>query len=212
MLLAHLWLNNVTSTLAMGITGFSQHTITRFFACFWQLVSSTLGTEDTIIGGPGIIVEVDETKLEKRKYHRDHRVEGVWVVVGVERTESQRAFVVPVENRSRETLTALVHSHVANGSIVHTDCWGGYSGLGDVFEIEHRTVNHSQFFVDPATNVRTNTVEGTNFALKRAIPIRCRVRNGIEGHLAEFVWRRMHTNVLWASFVSALKDIHYEFE
>jgi hypothetical protein len=32
------------------------------------------------IGSPGIVVEVDETKLGKRKYHRGHRVEGVWVV------------------------------------------------------------------------------------------------------------------------------------
>jgi hypothetical protein len=34
------------------------------------------------------IVEVDESKFGKRKYHRGHRVEGVWVIGGVERTAS----------------------------------------------------------------------------------------------------------------------------
>jgi hypothetical protein len=36
------------------------------------------------IGGPGIIIEVDESKFGRRKYNRGHRVEGVWVMGGVE--------------------------------------------------------------------------------------------------------------------------------
>ena len=31
---------------------------------------------------------------------------------------------------------------------------------------------------------------GTNSGLKRMMPVRSRVREGIEGRLAEFVWRR----------------------
>jgi hypothetical protein len=49
-------------------------------------VTSTLEITDQIVGEEGVIVEVDETKLGKRKYNRDHRVEGVWIVVGVEKT------------------------------------------------------------------------------------------------------------------------------
>jgi hypothetical protein len=33
-----------------------------------------------------MIVEIDESKLGKRKYHRGHRVEVVWVLRMVERT------------------------------------------------------------------------------------------------------------------------------
>ena len=36
-------------------------------------------TEDTSIVGENIIVEVDESKLGKRKYNRGHKIEGVWV-------------------------------------------------------------------------------------------------------------------------------------
>ena len=70
--LAHLWLNRVANSSAKGITGYLQHTITSFYCHFRELVSSTLDDEAQIIGGPGIIVEVDETKLGKRKYHRGH--------------------------------------------------------------------------------------------------------------------------------------------
>src|SRR5271163_4599279 len=42
---------------------------------FRQLVSAALDDEDMVIGGPGIVVEIDESKFGKRKYHRGHRVE-----------------------------------------------------------------------------------------------------------------------------------------
>ena len=32
------------------------------------------------IGGIVIVVEIDESKFGKRKYHRGHKVDGVWVV------------------------------------------------------------------------------------------------------------------------------------
>jgi hypothetical protein len=54
---------------------------------------------DEKIGGLGIIVEEDESKFGKRKYHRGHRIEGVWVIGGVERTASRFLFVTVVEDR-----------------------------------------------------------------------------------------------------------------
>lgn len=167
-------------------------------------------TQDLVIGGRDIIVEIDETKIGKRKYHRGHRVEGVWVVVGVERTTERRVFCVSVADRSSETLCAIIRDYVAPGSIVHTDGWRGYLGISSILEIEHRVVNHSVGFVDDETGVHTNTVEGTNFAIKRQVPIRCRTERQIGGHLAEFVWRRSNEGNLWEAFATALRDVHYE--
>jgi transposase-like protein len=209
--LAHLWLNQVSSSSSQSITGFSQHTITSFYAHFRRLVASTLEEEHIVIGGQDIIVEVDETKLGRRKYNRGHRVEGVWVVVGVERTEARRVFLVAVEDRSAATLSEIIRNHVLPGSIVHTDLWRGYSGVEEL-GLEHRTVNHFIGFIDEETGVHTNTVEGTNHALKLQVPIKCRSRNGIDDHLLEFMWRRKHAGTLWNSFIAAIRDIHYDLQ
>ena len=36
------------------------------------------------LGGEGKVVQIDESKVGKRKYHRGHRVEGQWVFGGIE--------------------------------------------------------------------------------------------------------------------------------
>jgi transposase-like protein len=208
--LGHLWLSGVSHRSAVGLTGHSSGTVTNFYGYFRQLVTQSLTEEDQVIGGPGIEVELDETKLGKRKYNRGHRVEGVWVVVGVERTGQGKVFVLPVENRNAETLTRIVATHVAEGSIVNTDCWRGYSGLVELAGIRHQTVNHSRNFVDPTTGACTNTVEGVNSGLKRKIAVRNRVRSGIEGHLGEYVWRKKAAGALWNQFIRAIADVHYD--
>jgi hypothetical protein len=93
--------------------------------------------------GDGIIVEIDECKIAKRKYNSGRFVEGAWVVEGVERTEQRRIFMFEVENRNSETLAEVISTYVAVGSIIHTNCWRGYSFLDNSYEVVHRTVNHS---------------------------------------------------------------------
>jgi len=39
------------------------------------------------LGGVGEIVEIDESKFGKRKYHRGHPVEGAWVFGGIQRSD-----------------------------------------------------------------------------------------------------------------------------
>lgn len=212
MKLAHLWLSGATRAVTINQTGHSSKTVTSFYSYFRQLVVSALGPEATRIGGEGVEVEVDETKMGKRKYHRGHRVEGVWCIVGVERTPERKMFVVPVKNRDSETIDSVLCDHVQEGSIIYTDCWRGYSHLALKFGFIHRTVNHSRHFADPETGANTNTVEGTNSGLKTKIPVRNRVFTGIERHIGEYIWRRVNNNDLWAGFIKALREIDYEFQ
>lgn len=213
LLLAKLWLDKVSITSAMGLSGHSANTVVGFYRHFRQLVSSALDVEDTIIGGQGVIVEIDETKLGKRKYNRGHQVEGVWVLVGIERSVRRKMFCVPIEKRDAETLRNLVYRHVHPESIIYTDMWKGYDWISRDPEFEHGVVNHSVGFKDLVTGVHTNTVEGTNNGIKLRIPVRSRIKVGMEDHLAEFIWRRKHEGSnLWDMFIEAIRDIHYDIE
>ena len=79
-----------------------------------------------------MIVEIDESKFGKRKYHRYHRghpVEGSWVIGGVEQAAERRVFAEVVEKRDAATLIEVVRRRVAPGSIVHSDLWKAYKAI-----------------------------------------------------------------------------------
>ncbi|GBN24084.1 hypothetical protein AVEN_15284-1 [Araneus ventricosus] len=105
------------------------------------------------IGGPGIVLEIDESKFGKRKYNRGKRVVGRWVFGGVERRTNNCFFVV-VENRTSEVLLSVIEEHILPGTTVMSDCRSSYQCLSDE-GFEHLTVNHSMHFVDPDTGAHT---------------------------------------------------------
>lgn len=109
------------------------------------------------IGGLGKTVEIDESKFGKRKYNRGHRVEGQWVFGGVERG-SGRTFLVPVRDRTAETLTGLINEWIEPGTTIVSDCWGGYKSIRQA-GYEHLTVNHTIGFKDELTGANTNSIE-----------------------------------------------------
>ena len=99
-----------------------------------------------------------------RKYHQGHRVEGVWVVGAGERTPQRRIFAISVNDRSRETLHAIIERYILPGSIVHTDCWAAYEGM-EAHCMAHGTVNPTNNYVDPDTGVHTNTIKTLGMSL-----------------------------------------------
>ena len=153
-----------------------------------QLVKSYYSNIERI-GGPGIIVEIDESKFGKVKYHRGHRVEGVWVFGMVERTPQRRIIFVPVENRKRETLIELLVKYVHPESTIHSDCWKAYNELSEYFNT-HYTVNHSNNFVDPETNTHTNTIEGNWAGVKQQTAVSYRTKRFVELHLIRYILKR----------------------
>lgn len=87
--LCFLYLNKLPIIQITQLTGLSSATVTEWTHFLRQLLGESLEPTTMKIGGPGIEVEIDEIKMGKRKYHREHHVEGVWVVCGVERTEKK---------------------------------------------------------------------------------------------------------------------------
>ena len=83
---------------------------------------------------------------------------------GVERG-SGRTFLVPVLDRTANTLVAIIREWIEPGMTVISDCWGAYHNL-ESEGYTHCTVNHSLWFVDPDTGTHTNTIESTRHCVK----------------------------------------------
>ena len=107
--------------------------------------------------GPNQTVEIDDSKFGWRKYHRGHPVQGQWVFGGVERGSS-RLFLVPVPDRTADTLAAIIPDQIEPGTMVISDCWGAYCDL-DLLGYTQRTVIHSLYFMHPDTTDHTNTTK-----------------------------------------------------
>ena len=138
---------------------FSSHTVADWGMFCRETMLVYLEGCSVKIGGPNKTVEIDESKFGRRKYHKGHPVKGQWVFGGVER-ESGETFLVPVKDRTADTLMAIIRDWIEPGTKVISDCWGAYRDLGTQGYI-HQTVNHSIHFVDPNTGAHTNTIEGT---------------------------------------------------
>lgn len=161
-----LFLHDVKLGSMQIMTGLSSGTIREILKLVYRLMNADIKDEDVSIGGVDengkpIVVEVDESKFGKRKNHKGHPVEGVWVVGGVERTPERKVFLTTVEDRKKDTLHLILSTWIKAGSEIRTDCWKGYCGLSNVPDKQytHKTVNHAKEF-KTVDGVHTNTIEG----------------------------------------------------
>ncbi|XP_050340834.1 uncharacterized protein LOC126767342 [Bactrocera neohumeralis] len=103
------------------------------------------------IGGPGKTVQIDESKFGRRKYNKGRRVEGHWVLGMIEDgSEVIRLEVCPDNLRTADILIPLIQKHVAEGSVIRTDCWRAYNALpnfGETFFYKDN-YNHTANFAD----------------------------------------------------------------
>jgi hypothetical protein len=153
------------------------------------------------IGGRNKILEIDESKIAKRKYNKGHHFEGAWVIGGIERSmlknkirnENKKLFLCPIEERNSINIDNIVKKYVKKGTMIYTDLWKGCNNLKKI-GYKHMTVNHSKYFKGPITNVHTNHIEGTWSALKQSIIPRNRTKKDILLHLKEYreynIWKK----------------------
>ena len=104
-----------------------------------------------MIGGPGFVVEVDETFIGgvKTAATKGRSPFGKAIVVmAVEAHEhgAGRVRLARVKDTTLDTLTDFVLSNVQRGSIIHTDAWNGYNDIGR-YSYQHVITNMS----DPDT-------------------------------------------------------------
>ncbi len=124
----------------------SQKTVTKFFQKFRNLTSQHFQMHPIQLGGPGIIVQIDESVFStKAKYHRGAALhqKPLWVFGAVD--EDGMGYKEKVEDRTRVTLEAVVINRIRAGSVIHSDCWASYNHISTIANknFTHGTVNHS---------------------------------------------------------------------
>lgn len=194
---------------SLGGEATSSETVTDFFSYCREVCVENFYDKDSIkkIGGINYTVEIDEAKFGKRKYNRGRVVEGQWVLGGICR-ETKESFLVPVQDRTAETLLSLIEKHVEKGSTIHTDCFKSYDRLEEA-GYKHLTVNHSQNFVDPETSACTNTIESTWWAVRRGLPSRGATKKDFGLHLGEYMWRKKTAEEdPFLAFIEAVKKVY----
>jgi hypothetical protein len=134
--ITYFWVYKCTQDFVIHELEISQKTITDWYNFGREVCEIYLEKYGSnIIGGPGKIVEIDESKFGKRKYHKGRRVDGVWVFGGIER-DSKNCFFVSVADRTADTLVTIIKKHIRPGTTIISDCWKAYSSLSNE-EFQH---------------------------------------------------------------------------
>jgi len=102
------------------------------------------------IGGPGTIVEIDESLFMQRKYHRGEHNPHDWYLGLIERGNMQNLILLLVFNDcSHAHLKPMIQQYILPGTHIITDGWVAYCQLGNLPDnYTHDVVNHSIKFVN----------------------------------------------------------------
>ena len=213
--LTYAWAHSFTTSQAMHETSSrdkttSSETVVDWYNYCREVCAEIISRHHTgRIGGPGKIVEIDESKFGRRKYHRGRVVEGQWVFGGICR-ETKECFVVPVSSRDKATLLPIIQDRILPGTCVMSELWRAYNCLNDE-GFQHLTVNHSLNFVDPDTGAHTQNIENTWWVAKRSLPQTGRSRDMFENYLLEFLWcrhYRTHDGFPFFVFLEHITEIY----
>lgn len=183
-----------------------------------------------MLGGPGVIVQIDESlfnhkpKVLLRKftananvydivfvllqYHRGRRAEiENWVFGMVDTSYSPSlGYMQIVDRRDAATLLPIIRAHTAPGTIVHSDEWAAYSRIDrEIPHLQHQTVNHS---VNP-TGVHTQN--DWNRVKKKLKTMKGVHSRQLPSYLDEFMWRERYGTTSEQAFDSMLSDISVQY-
>lgn len=207
------WFFRLQVSLAAIMCDVSRNTAVDFYN-FCREVCRVVDTHDQVqIGGPGDVVEVDESHLFTPKFHRGRpmRRRGILLLGGVSRLTNKR-FAVRIASRDRNTIWPLMQLHIAQGSFIMTDQAPVYQGCDVLGFSGHCATNHSLYYVRPiqafvpdghhtlgqvipnlgVTRVpaHSNKQERTWEDIKNNYIRRCRRTEMLDNYVSEYLYRK----------------------
>ncbi|KAI8083937.1 hypothetical protein BDF21DRAFT_337793, partial [Thamnidium elegans] len=96
-----MWVKKAPQGYIVDTIGCFHQTVRKVINGIQQVIQEDLSMEDDLM------IEIDESKFGKRKHNRSHRVEGVWVIGGVERTPERKVFVITAQQPLRAFSTHI---------------------------------------------------------------------------------------------------------
>lgn len=103
------------------------------------------------VGGPGHVVEVDESFLFRRKDNKGRLLatSAFCVFGGIDRTTGQ-SFALLVPYRTRATLIEVMRQFILPGTNLVSDRWSGYNDCAaDLGFVTHSVIIHQRNFIMP---------------------------------------------------------------
>ncbi|KAG0438537.1 hypothetical protein DMUE_3026, partial [Dictyocoela muelleri] len=122
-------------------------------------------SKNLFLGEPGYIVEVDESVICRKGIIRnpkstdDDKTETIWILGGIDNTDSRNFFVKRIKYREIDTLTPAMYGLICVGSRLHTDGHPSYPGVASNLSLRHKVLIHSDGF-KALYGTHTNNIEG----------------------------------------------------
>ncbi|KAI8063946.1 hypothetical protein BDF21DRAFT_427850 [Thamnidium elegans] len=122
----YLFLGKAPSSFISSSLQIDKNTVSRYSKLFRKYIKDKqLIKPRNKIGGRNEIVEIDETKIAKRKYNKGHSVEGAWVIGGIQRSrlknkvknENKKIFLEPIEERNIENINEIIEKYIKKGVV-----------------------------------------------------------------------------------------------
>lgn len=140
------------------------------------------------LGGNGIIVEIDVTKIWKRKHHRNSSAPVKWEVGGYER-ESGEIFLVQVEKKDKATLLEVIKERVLPGTTIIINRQYAFASL-ETEGYELKAVDPTEPCKGSENGVHINHILCFWRQVKESVPKFGYRLQSCEGYLCEFLFKR----------------------
>ncbi|GBN97962.1 hypothetical protein AVEN_245103-1 [Araneus ventricosus] len=92
LIFTYLWVKKTSNEWIVDEMNVSESTVVDWNSFCREVCVDMIICGSEKLGGVGHVVEIDESKFGKRKYHKGKRVEGKWVFGGIERGSKESFF------------------------------------------------------------------------------------------------------------------------